>query len=66
DYLARVEAAIVRQQDDMDAEWLRSTITELTQQRDRLLRMAKSARSQAKPEAANEVAARCMLAGGLV
>ncbi len=65
DYLAKVDAAIVRQQKELDVEWLRSTITELTQQRDRLLRMAKSARSQAKPDAANEVAERCMLAGGL-
>ena len=65
EYLEKVDAAIVRQQKDMDAEWLRSTMTELTQQRDRLLRMAKSARSQAKPDAANEVAERCMLAGGL-
>lgn len=66
DYLAKVDAAIVRQQKDIDAEWLSATIIELTQQRDRLLRMAKSARSQAKPEAANEVAERCMLAGGLI
>ena len=65
DYLAKVGAAIVRQQKELDAEWLCSTITELTQQRDRLLRMAKSARSQSKPDAANEVAERCMLAGGL-
>lgn len=65
EYLAKVDAAIVRQQKDIDAEWLRSTMTELTQQRDRLLRMAKAARSQAKPDAANEVAERCMLAGGL-
>lgn len=66
EYLAKVDAAIVRQQKNIDAEWLRSTIGELTQQRDRLLRMAKSARSQAKPKAANEVAERCMLAGGLL
>ena len=65
EYLVNVDAAIIRQQNDMDAEWLRSTITELTQQRDRLLRMAKAARSQAKPDAVNEVAERCMLAGGL-
>ncbi|MDH5711494.1 MAG: undecaprenyldiphospho-muramoylpentapeptide beta-N-acetylglucosaminyltransferase, partial [Gammaproteobacteria bacterium] len=63
-YLAKVDAAIVRQQKDLDAEWLHTTINELTQQRDRLLRMAKSARTQAKPDAANEVAKRCILAGG--
>jgi UDP-N-acetylglucosamine--N-acetylmuramyl-(pentapeptide) pyrophosphoryl-undecaprenol N-acetylglucosamine transferase len=65
-YLEKVDAAIVRQQKDMDADWLYSTITELTQQRERLLRMAKSARRQAKPDAAKEVAERCMLAGGLM
>ena len=66
EYLEQVDAAVIRQQKDIDAEWLKSTMTELTQQRDRLLRMAKSARSQAKPDAANEVAERCMLAGGLI
>ncbi|MDH3342131.1 MAG: undecaprenyldiphospho-muramoylpentapeptide beta-N-acetylglucosaminyltransferase [Gammaproteobacteria bacterium] len=66
DYLVKVDAAIVRQEKDIDTEWLRATITELTQQRDRLLRMAKAARSQAKPNAANEVAERCMLAGDLL
>ncbi|MDA3869567.1 MAG: undecaprenyldiphospho-muramoylpentapeptide beta-N-acetylglucosaminyltransferase [Gammaproteobacteria bacterium] len=65
-YLEEVDAAIVRQQSDMDSEWLRVTITELSQQRDRLLRMAESARSQAKPTAAGEVAERCLRAGGLL
>ncbi len=64
-YLEQVGAAIVCQQKEMDAEWLRLTITELAQQRDRLLRMANAARSQARPDAANEVANRCMQAGGL-
>ena len=66
EYLVKVDAAIVRQEKNIDAEWLRSTISELTQQRDRLIRMAKAARSQAKPNAAIEVAERCMLAGGLI
>lgn len=65
-YLEEVGAAIVRQQNDMDSEWLRATITELSQQRDRLLHMAASARSQAKPNAAAEVAERCLRAGGLL
>lgn len=64
-YLEEVDAAIVRQQSEIDSEWFSKTIIELTQQRDRLLRMAKAARHQAKPEAANDVAERCMLAGGL-
>ena len=65
EYLEKVDAAIVRQQKNIDAEWLKTTINELTQQRDRLFRMAKSARSLAKPNAANEIADRCMMAGGL-
>jgi len=66
EYLERVGAAIVRQQNDMDAEWLKLTMIELMQHRDRILSMAKSARSQAKPNASNEVAERCMLVGGLI
>jgi UDP-N-acetylglucosamine--N-acetylmuramyl-(pentapeptide) pyrophosphoryl-undecaprenol N-acetylglucosamine transferase len=64
-YLESVDAAIVRQQSELNSEWLSETITELTQHRDRLLRMARSARRQAKPTAANDVAEQCMLAGGL-
>ena len=64
-YLEEVDAAIVRQQTEIDSEWLRKIIVELTQQRDRLLHMAKAARRQAKPAAANDVADQCMLAGGL-
>lgn len=66
DYLVSVDAAIVRQQKDIDAQWLHATIVELMQQRNKILNMAKAARSQAKPNAASEVAERCMLAGGLI
>ena len=65
-YLEKVEAAIIRQQKDIDAEWLCSIMEKLTQNRDRLLRMAMSARGQAKPDAVNDVAKQCMLAGGLI
>ena len=65
-YLEKVDAAIICQQKDIDAEWLHSIMEKLTQNRDRLLRMAASARSQAKPDAANDVAERCLLAGGLI
>lgn len=64
-YLVKVDAAIMRQQKDISSDWLSATIVELTQQRERLLRMAKAARSQARPEAANDVAERCITAGGL-
>lgn len=65
DYLERVGAAIVCQQKDISGKWLSNTITRLAQQRDHVLKMARAARQQAKPDAANEVATQCMLAGGL-
>lgn len=64
-YLEEVDAAIVRQQNVLSSAWLSDTLVELTQHRDRLLNMARAARRQAKPAAANDVAERCLLAGGL-
>jgi UDP-N-acetylglucosamine--N-acetylmuramyl-(pentapeptide) pyrophosphoryl-undecaprenol N-acetylglucosamine transferase len=63
-YLEKAGAAIVRQQSELSSEWLSDTIRQMTQQRDTLVRMATAARSMAKPEAAKEVADRCMQAGG--
>lgn len=65
EYLAGRGAALVRQQDELSAEWLADTISRLTRQRDTLVNMAMAARNLAKPEAANEVADRCMQHGGL-
>jgi UDP-N-acetylglucosamine--N-acetylmuramyl-(pentapeptide) pyrophosphoryl-undecaprenol N-acetylglucosamine transferase len=65
EYLAKAGAAIVRQQHELGSEWLCETITQMTQQRDTLVKMAMAARSMAKPDAANEVADRCMQTGGL-
>ncbi len=65
EYLTQVGAAVVRQQNDLNAEWLSKTIMSLMQQRDRLLRMAKAAREQARPDAAKQVADYCMRAGGI-
>lgn len=65
DYLVNAGAAIIKQQQDLNSEWLSDTINTLTQQRDRLVQMAIAARSMAMPAAANEVADRCMQAGGL-
>ena len=65
EYLTHVDAAIVKQQKDITAEWLSETIKSLMQQRDRLLQMAKAARAQAMPDAARQVAEHCMRAGGL-
>lgn len=65
EYLVTAGAAIVRQQHELSSEWLCDTITEMTQQRDTLIKMAVAARKMARPNAANEVADRCIQAGGL-
>lgn len=65
DYLVKVDAAIVRQQNEITSDWLSEIIIDLTQHRDHLLAMAKAARKQACPESANEIAERCIVAGGL-
>jgi len=65
EYLAGRGAALVRQQHELSAEWLADTVSRLTRQRDTLVNMAMAARQLAKPEAANEVADRCMQHGGL-
>jgi len=64
-YLEKAGAAIIRQQRELSSEWLSDTIEQMTRQRDTLIKMAMAARSMAKPEAAKEVADRCMQTGGL-
>lgn len=64
-YLERVGAAIVCQQKDLTSEWLANEIDQLTQDRGRVLRMARAAREQARPDAAMKVATQCMMAGGI-
>ena len=65
-FLADAGAAILVQQKEMDSDWLCKTITQLSHQRDRLLQMAKAARLCSKPNAANDVAQSCMVAGGII
>lgn len=65
-FLSNAGAAIVKQQKDIDSQWLCDTIKMLAQQRERLIEMANSARLCARPDAANDVAHLCRLAGGLV
>lgn len=64
-YLVDAGAAILVQQKEMDSDWLCNIVTQLMHQRDRLLQMAKAARLCSKPNAANEVAQMCMVAGGI-
>jgi UDP-N-acetylglucosamine--N-acetylmuramyl-(pentapeptide) pyrophosphoryl-undecaprenol N-acetylglucosamine transferase len=64
-YLVNAGAAIIRQQHELDSEWLSDTITRMARQRDTLVRMAVAARNMAKPNAAGQVADLCMQTGGL-
>ena len=64
-YLVAQGAALMRQQNELSSDWLCARLSEFSQHRERLLTMACAARSQAKPNAARQVAERCMAAGGL-
>ena len=59
-YLADAGAAILVPQADLSADRLAGLLRELAGSRDRLLTMAQAARSLAKPDAAERVAANCL------
>jgi len=65
DYLEKSGAALVRQQNELDSDWLGNIILQMSQQQDRLLSMAKSAREKSKPRAALDVAEHVLRAGGI-
>lgn len=65
-YLEAAGAAIIVQQQDLDADALCTTLQQFAADRDRLLSMARRARELAMPKAADDVAQACMLAGGVV
>jgi len=64
-YLVAQGAALMRQQNELNSDWLCEQLTQFSEHRERLMQMACAARAQAKPEAARVVADRCMAAGGL-
>lgn len=64
-WLVQQGAAVLRQQSELDSDWLCETLTQFSQQRERLLSMACAARALARPDAARVVAERCLAAGGL-
>jgi UDP-N-acetylglucosamine--N-acetylmuramyl-(pentapeptide) pyrophosphoryl-undecaprenol N-acetylglucosamine transferase len=64
-YLVAQGAALMRQQNELNSDWLCEQLTQFSEHRERLTMMACAARAQAKPEAARVVADRCMAAGGL-
>lgn len=65
-YLEQAGAAIIKQQNELDQQWLAQTIREFSTSREKLLQMAKAARQRAMPDAARTIADACMKAGGIV
>ncbi len=65
EYLRAADAAVVRLQHELGAQWLSATLRDFSRQRDKLLHMACRARECAMPDAAREVARYCMQAGGM-
>ncbi|HEB81929.1 MAG TPA: undecaprenyldiphospho-muramoylpentapeptide beta-N-acetylglucosaminyltransferase [Gammaproteobacteria bacterium] len=65
-YLEQAGAAIIKQQNELEPQWLADTLRELMAGRDRLLQMARAARERAMPDAARTIADACMKAGGIV
>lgn len=65
-YLEAAGAAIIMQQDELDAKWLSDSLLHLAAHRGELILMASRARELAMPEAANDVARYCLSAGGAV
>ncbi len=59
-FLSEQEAAILVPEDELDAARLGALLGELAGARERLLDMARTARSLARPHAAQEVAAMCL------
>lgn len=54
--LVSADAALLKQENELQADWLADTLNTLANNRSRLLAMAKAARSQARVNASNEVA----------
>jgi UDP-N-acetylglucosamine--N-acetylmuramyl-(pentapeptide) pyrophosphoryl-undecaprenol N-acetylglucosamine transferase len=65
-YLEDAGAAVIRQQDELTADWLVSTINDFDNNRKKLLDMAVAARKLAIPDSAKNIADACLSAGGLV
>lgn len=65
-YLEKAGAAIIKQQDDLTADWLVDVINDFSANRQKLLDMAVAARKLAIPDSAKTIADACVSAGGLV
>lgn len=65
-YLEQAGAAIVKQQDDLTADWLVEVINDFSADREKLLEMATAARKLAIPDSAKTIADACLTAGGVI
>ena len=65
-YLEAAEAAIIKQQDVLSAEWVAEVIEDFSVNRKKLLDMAVAARKLAMPDSAKTIADACLSAGGMV
>ena len=64
-YLEDAGAAIIRQQNQLTADWLVDVINDLDSNRQKLLDMAIAARKLAIPDSAKNIADACLSAGGI-
>ncbi|HHJ34857.1 MAG TPA: undecaprenyldiphospho-muramoylpentapeptide beta-N-acetylglucosaminyltransferase [Gammaproteobacteria bacterium] len=65
-YLEGAGAALIRQQNELTTTWLVGVITDLSENREKLLKMAVAARTLAIPDSAKNIADACLDAGGIV
>jgi len=65
-YLEAAGAAIIKQQDELTADWLVDVINDFSANRKKLLEMAVAARKLAIPDSAKTIADACLIAGGVV
>lgn len=64
-YLETTGAAVIRQQDELTADWLVTVINDFSVNRKKLLEMAVAARQLAIPGSAKTIADACLTAGGV-
>ena len=65
-YLEKSGAAIIKQQNELSAQWLVDVITDFSHNRKKLLEMSVAARKLAIPSSAKTIADACLNAGGIV
>ena len=65
-YLEAAGAAIIKQQDDLSADWIAEKINDFSVNRKKLVDMAIAARKLAIPGSAKTIADACLSAGGIV